>query len=121
MGEVYRAHDLRLARDVALKILRGDLLGTGPSSAAGAARMLAEARNIAALEHPNVVTIHDVGEIHEPVELRGTPYIAMELIKGRSLRELMTTDAPMQQRIAWLADAARALDAAHRAGSCTAT
>ncbi len=121
MGEVYRAHDPRLLREVALKILRPSEPGTqtqpsGPASD-GAARILREARAAAALEHPNVVAVYDVGEIQEPVDLRGTPYIAMELIKGRSLRAFVGVPAvPMGERIRWLVDVASALGAAHKAG-----
>ncbi len=82
MGEVYRARDTRLERDVALKVLSATTAGT----AEGAARMLREARAAAALHHPNVVAVFDVGEVVEPAGLRGTTYIAMELIRGRPLR-----------------------------------
>jgi serine/threonine-protein kinase len=119
MGEVYRARDPRLLRDVALKILRPSL-GTATLSdpaSDGAARVLREARAAAALEHPNVVAVYDVGEIQEPLALRGTPYIAMELVKGRSLRAYVgAPDVPMEERLRWLVDVARALAAAHKAG-----
>jgi serine/threonine-protein kinase len=71
MGEVYRAHDARLQRTVALKILRRDPSHAGATTW-GAARMLREARAVAALEHPNVVAIYDVGQLDAPEELRGT-------------------------------------------------
>src|SRR5262245_52730879 len=78
MGEVYWAHDETLERRVALKIVRaGKGEDTGGSQAA--ARLLREARAAAALEHPNVVAIHDVGE-HD-----GAPFIAMEFIEGKTL------------------------------------
>jgi serine/threonine-protein kinase len=118
MGEVYRARDTRLERDVALKILQPAPDGSGhDSSTGGAARMLREARAAAALEHPNVVAVYDVGTIEEPAELRGSPYIAMELIRGKSLRSFVGDAAvPMAERVRWVADAARALGAAHKAG-----
>src|SRR5947209_4217911 len=75
MGEVYRAHDSRLARDIALKILRPEstIAGSSPTTD-GAARMIREARAAAALQHPNVIAIYDVGEIESPPELAGTTY-----------------------------------------------
>src|SRR5580704_12582941 len=80
MGEVYRARDPKLARLVALKILRVDRgLGTD-----GAARLLREARAAAALSHPNVLAVYDVGDVQEPEALRGLAYIAMELVVGKS-------------------------------------
>jgi serine/threonine-protein kinase len=115
MGEVYRARDTRLQRDVALKILRAvESETTGPLAAE---RILREARAAAALEHPNVIGIYDVGEMVLPGETEGTAYIAMELIKGRSLRTLVgDVSVPMTERVRWLSDAARALGAAHKAG-----
>jgi serine/threonine-protein kinase len=114
MGEIYRAHDARLQRDVALKILRDRDGATDPS---GAERILREARSAAALEHPNVVAVYDVGERVLPGETGGTPYIAMELIKGRSLRECVgDLSTPLAERVRWLTDIARALGAAHKAG-----
>jgi serine/threonine-protein kinase len=75
MGVVYRARDEKLQRDVALKFL--DTLPTGGS--AGHERVLQEARAISALNHPNICTIYEVGEIDEK------PYIAMEFVEGRPL------------------------------------
>ena len=77
MGEVYRAHDEHLDRDVALKLLHGS---TVPDDTARA-RLLREARAAAALNHPAICTIHEVGEAD------GQPYIAMEWIAGRTLAE----------------------------------
>ena len=81
MGEVYRARDPKLARLVALKILRADA-GLG-SDGAAAARLLREARAVAALSHANVLAVFDVGEVQEPESLRGLAYIAMELVVGQ--------------------------------------
>ncbi len=122
MGEVYRAHDKRLQRDVALKILRAAATATGSDGSDGAtiggARMLREARAVALLEHPNVVAVYDVGEVEKPEELKGMTYLAMELVKGRPLREFLGENwsIPIAQRIRWLTDAARALAAAHARG-----
>jgi TolB-like protein len=75
MGEVYRAHHDKLGRDVALKLLPREL-SDDPDRRA---RLLREARAAAALNHPNICTIHDVGEAN------GLTYIAMEVIEGQSL------------------------------------
>jgi serine/threonine-protein kinase len=75
MGEVYRAHDVKLGRDVALKILPRQLA----DDADRRARMMREARAAASLNHPGICTIHDVGEAD------GQIYIAMEVIEGQSL------------------------------------
>jgi len=82
MGEVYRAHDTKLARDVALKVL--------PEEAARDperhARFVREARSIAALKHPNIVTVYSVEEAD------GVTFLTMELVEGRSLSELIPAD-----------------------------
>src|SRR5579871_5052761 len=77
MGEVYRARDERLGRDVALKLVR-------PSSAKDPDRLRRfeqEARAAAALNHPNIVAIYDIG-MHE-----GVPFIVSELLEGKTLRD----------------------------------
>jgi serine/threonine protein kinase len=118
MGSVYRAHDTRLQRDIALKILRKEAGPVdGASAPAGAARLLREARAVALLEHPNVVAVYDVGEVETPAALKGTTYLAMELVNGRSLREyLVDWPVPIAERVRWLSDIARALGAAHARG-----
>ncbi len=79
MARVYRARDIRLNRDVAIKILRvGEL-----DDPAAAARFAAEARNLARLRHPNIVAVHDVGQ-HDD-----TPYIVEDLVDGRTLEDLL--------------------------------
>jgi len=75
MGEVYRAHDEQLERDVALKVLPAGSF----SDATARARLLREAKSAAALNHPNICTIHEVGEAE------GQAYIAMELVEGQPL------------------------------------
>src|SRR4051812_3713305 len=98
MGSVYRAHDPRLGRRVALKVISD----ASPSPDANA-RLLREARSAAALDHPNAVAIFDVGE------LAGAPYIVMELVEGRTLRALVgDAGVPVATRVAKLADVARA-------------
>src|SRR5216117_2602398 len=75
MGMVYRAHDPRLGRDIALKILPEKVARDAQSLA----RFMREARAIAALNHPHIVTIHSTEEAE------GLPFITMELIEGRTL------------------------------------
>ena len=77
MGRVFRAYDPTLRREVAIKILRND-----PSGAAG--DLVAEARSASRLNHPNVCTIYDVGDVD------GVPFIAMELVDGRPLNQLIS-------------------------------
>jgi serine/threonine-protein kinase len=106
MGTVYRAHDTRLERRVAIKVITD-----ADASDEASARLLREARAAAALDHPNAVSIFDVGE------LSGAPYIVMELVTGRTLREAMgDASADVGTRVGWLADVARALAAAHKKG-----
>ncbi len=109
MGAVFLAHDERLDRRVALKVLRDE--GSAAQQGEGRQRLLREARAAASLHHTNAVAIYDVGEVD------GTPFIAMEFVRGQTLRAFLAPDAaPWQTKLRWLIDAARALDAAHRAG-----
>ena len=107
MGEVYRAHDTRLGRDVAIKVM--------PASFAQDAdrlrRFHQEARTVAALNHPNILAIFDTGEFED------TPYLVTELLDGETLRGKMT-DGPLPQRraIEYASQAAEALAAAHDKG-----
>lgn len=107
-GEVYRATDERLGRAVALKVLPAWL----EEDATARDRFLAEARAAAALDHPNVLPVHDAGEQD------GTLWIAMRLAEGRDLRELLRRDGPLppERAVAILAGIAAALDAAHARG-----
>jgi serine/threonine protein kinase/tetratricopeptide (TPR) repeat protein len=108
MGEVYRAHDARLDRTVALKVLPHAL--TADTQALQ--RFEREARAIAALSHPNICTIHDVGEASDRRK-----FIVMELLEGETLRQRLDRghlDAPMLVEIAIAL--AGALDAAHKKG-----
>ena len=107
MGEVYRATDTKLGREVALKVL--------PQSVAGdperLARFQREARALASLNHPNVVTLYSVEESD------GTHFLTMELIDGRPLDQLVSTDGLAVDRIVEIAAAlAEALAAAHEKG-----
>jgi serine/threonine-protein kinase len=106
MGCVYRAHDPRLERSVAIKVISDG--GVSPESTS---RLLREARGAAALDHPNAVAIFDVGEAE------GTPYIVMELVDGQTLRGAVgQATVPTDLKVGWLVDVARALAAAHRKG-----
>jgi|SRR5579885_35391 serine/threonine-protein kinase len=107
MGVVYRARDNKLQRDVALKFL--ETLPTG--SSASHERVLQEARAISALNHPNICTIYEVGEIE------GKPYIAMEFIEGRPLTmEIPSNGMPLEQVERFGMQLADALSHAHNRG-----
>ncbi|MGH9486379.1 MAG: protein kinase domain-containing protein [Terriglobales bacterium] len=107
MGEVYRAHDTRLKRDVAVKVLRAG----GSSDAALLRRLEQEARTLAALNHPNLVAIHDVGE-HQ-----GAIFLVMELLEGETLRErLRQGKLPLRRTLDYARQMAQGLAAAHAAG-----
>ncbi len=93
MGEVYRARDTRLGRDVALKILPAELAGESERRR----RFEQEARAASALNHPNVVPVYDVGTDG------GTTWIAMELVDGRTLREVMAAGALTTRKLLDLA------------------
>ena len=107
MGEVYRARDSRLERDVALKILPKDLC----TDADRRARFEREARAAGQLNHPNILAVFDVGT-HD-----GTPYIVSELLDGETLRErLHTGPLPARKAVEYAALVARALGAAQEKG-----
>src|SRR5690348_9045979 len=105
MGEVYRARDLRLGRSVALKFLpERNLLDRGAVE-----RFLREARAASALNHPNIVTIYDVGDT------ASGRYIAMELIEGQTLRSFATASVPIERLLDLGGQVAKALTVAHAA------
>ena len=107
MGVVYRAHDLALDRDVALKLLAPHIA----DDVAFRERFLTESRLAASLEHPNVIPIHDAGEIE------GQLYIAMRLVEGSDLKVVLR-DGPLEpaRAVRVLEQIAGALDAAHARG-----
>jgi len=108
MGEVYRATDARLGRDVAIKVL--------PAATAAdperRQRFEQEARAASALNHPNILTVYDIGEAD------GTTYIAMELVEGKTLRELVASGeaVPTKRLLDIAVQTAEGLAKAHAAG-----
>ena len=106
MGEVYLASEARLNRRVALKILPSEFVADDER----VARFEREARAVSALNHPNLVTIYDLGS------LDGLHYIAMEYVEGRTLRELAGGRLKLRELLSIVSQAAEALAAAHRAG-----
>jgi predicted ATPase len=107
MGEVYRARDSRLGREVAIKVLPADLAGDRDRLQ----RLRLEARAASALNHPNIVTIYEIGEAES------TFYIAMELVEGTSLRELVAAGPlPLRRLLSIAAQIADGLAKAHEAG-----
>ena len=107
MGEVYRAVDSRLGRKVALKVLPKALL----SNHEGLSRFALEARSASALNHPNIVTIFEVGQADS------SPYIAMELIEGWTLRHLIESGPlPVKKALELGTQIASGLAKAHQAG-----
>src|SRR4051794_6095801 len=107
MGEVYRAHDGRLGRDVAVKILPASFA----ADAERLARFTQEAKAVAALNHPNILAVFDIGE-HDK-----TPYIVSELLEGETLRNKLTGGGlPMRRAIDCALQVAQGLAAAHDRG-----
>jgi Tfp pilus assembly protein PilF/predicted Ser/Thr protein kinase len=106
MGAVYRAHDPTLERPAAIKFIRSDLLGKD-----GKERFLREARACSRIAHPNIITVYAAGEDS------GTPWMAMELIDGRTLREVMR-EGPVAWRTAtkWTCQLLDALGRLHAEG-----
>jgi serine/threonine-protein kinase len=113
MAEVHRGRDLRLGRDVAIKMLRTDLA----RDATFQERFRREAQNSAALNHPAIVAVYDTGE-----ELSSTgeklPFIVMEFVNGRTLKEVLAQEQRLQPRRALeiIADICAALEFSHRHG-----
>ena len=107
MGEVYRARDSRLGREVAVKVLSSEF-STDPDRRR---RFEQEARSASALNHPNIITIHEIGSSGPTV------YIAMELVEGGTLRDLLSTGPVTAKRLFDLAfQIADAVAKAHAAG-----
>ncbi|MEZ4399157.1 MAG: serine/threonine-protein kinase [Kofleriaceae bacterium] len=109
MGVVLAAHDPELDRQVAIKVLHPDA-GRRGGSLQSSARLAREARAMARLAHPNVVTVYEVGE------LGGRTLIAMELVAGTSLRHWIGSPHSWREVVAMMVGAGRGLAAAHGAG-----
>ncbi|MCX7704353.1 MAG: serine/threonine protein kinase, partial [Planctomycetota bacterium] len=107
MGAVYRARHITLNRIVAIKIMSPALVGEKHK-----VRFLREARAVARLEHPNIVVVHDAGEEDR------FPYIVMQLVEGKSVREIVEEKGRLtgEESLRIVESAARALDAAHKNG-----
>ena len=107
MGEVYRARDMRLNRDVAIKVLPG-FSSTDPNRLR---RFELEARAAAALNHPNILAVYQMGA------LDGAPYLVSELLEGETLRDrLKNGPLPLRKVIDYGSQIARGLAAAHEKG-----
>ncbi|MFD9702814.1 Stk1 family PASTA domain-containing Ser/Thr kinase [Lentzea sp. NPDC059081] len=112
MSEVHKGRDVRLGRDVAIKVLRADLA----RDAQFQERFRREAQNSAALNHPAIVAVYDTGETQ--TEYGPLPYIVMEFVDGRTLRDIVKTQGPLSGKRAMevMADVSAALDFSHRHG-----
>ncbi|MGH9350326.1 MAG: protein kinase domain-containing protein [Vicinamibacterales bacterium] len=109
MGAVYRARDVRLERDVAIKVVRADLLHDTEARS----RFRREAQIVARLQHPGIVSVFDYGTFPD-----GSAYLVMELVRGEDLRRVLRRDGPLPvARVVPLAGAmCAAVQAAHREG-----
>jgi len=108
MAEVFRGRDIRLGRDVAVKVLRADLA----REPAFQGRFRREAQAAAGLNAPCIVSVFDTGETD------GVPYIVMEYVEGRTLRDILQSEGRLlpQRALEVVADVCAALDVAHAAG-----
>src|ERR1700681_2113036 len=108
MGEVYQAHDTKLGRDVAIKVLPEAFA----HDADRLSRFQREAKMLAALNHPNIATIHGLEQSG------GTSYLVMELVSGETLQERVKRDGavPIEESLAIAKQIAEALEAAHEKG-----
>jgi len=112
MAEVHRGRDLRLGREVAVKVLRNDL-ARDPSFQV---RFRREAQAAASLNHPAIVAVYDTGEDRTPTG--ATPYIVMEYVEGDTLRDVLRREGrlPPERAMSLAADICGALDFSHRNG-----
>src|SRR6266404_4296901 len=108
MGEVYLADDTKLGRKVAIKVLNEEF----STDADKVRRFIQEAKAASALNHPNIITVYEIGEAD------GKNYIATELIEGRTLREHLSAPEPMELDTVLKIgmQVSEALAAAHQAG-----
>jgi eukaryotic-like serine/threonine-protein kinase len=107
VGEVYRATDMKLGRDVAIKVLSGTFTLDGKRLA----RFMREAQLLASLDHPNICAVHDLQESD------GTHFMVMPLIEGDTLADRIARGAiPVEEALPIFAQIAEALEAAHEQG-----
>ncbi|MBE7189533.1 Stk1 family PASTA domain-containing Ser/Thr kinase [Jatrophihabitans endophyticus] len=113
MAEVHRGRDTRLNRDVAIKVLRADLA----RDQTFLNRFRREAHSAAGLNHPSIVSVYDTGEDVAP-DGTAVPFIVMEYVEGRTLRDILRSEGPLPPRRAMeiTADICSALDFSHRNG-----
>jgi tetratricopeptide (TPR) repeat protein len=109
MGEVHAAYDVDLDRKVALKVV-SRVAGTSVAAAASEARLMREARAMAQLAHPNIVTVHEVGQF------AGQVFVAMEFVDGATLADRMDSRPGQREVVELFIQAGRGLAAAHAAG-----
>ena len=115
MAEVYEGYDLRLGRTVAVKLLKSDLA----NDATFEAKFRQEAQASARMAHPTIVRVYDAGE-EESTDPNGnpikTPYIVMELVRGKLLREIIQTGVEIDRAVRFVGGILTALEVSHRAG-----
>src|SRR5258708_29988307 len=110
MVSVYRARDTQLDRHVALKVLVTTTGAATDSDRDARERLVREARAVAALSHPNAVTIYDAGDSDHG------PFIVMELVEGETLRQAIARQPSVSEILPWMKMAALALGEAHDRG-----
>src|SRR5205807_1197268 len=112
MSTVYRAFDIVLERPVAIKLMHREIAADSDQLE----RFRREARSVAQLNHPHIVTVIDAGEESSPdAEHPGSPYIVLEYVDGETLKDLIRRDGPLEitQAVAYAIEISRALGAAH--------
>jgi eukaryotic-like serine/threonine-protein kinase len=115
MAEVFEGYDLRLGRTVAIKLLKSDLA----NDANFEAKFRQEAQASARMAHPTIVRVYDAGE-EETTDQNGqivkTPYIVMELVRGKLLREVIQSGVELEKAVRYVSGILTALEVSHRAG-----
>ena len=115
MAEVFEGYDLRLGRTVAIKLLKSDLA----NDASFEAKFRQEAQASARMAHPTIVRVYDAGE-EETTDQNGqiikTPYIVMELVRGKLLREVIQSGVEIDKAVRYVGGILTALEVSHRAG-----
>ena len=113
MGEVYKARDTRLDRTVAIKVLPAEIA----NDRSARERFEREARAVAALNHPHICTLHDIGRHELDGDGGVVDFLVMELVEGETLAERLSHGPlPIDRALAYGSEIASALERAHRAG-----